>query len=93
MLNHYTHRDFIPKSRAVACLRVDVSAIRRTALGADQLRKQLRYASPHDENQPVLAATVATPRGFAQYETSTQVFELVTNEALRDGFALVRLTA
>ena len=51
---------------------------------------QLVEGSGHLEPTETL---LATPRGFAQCETAVQVFELVTNEAFREGLALVRLTA
>jgi hypothetical protein len=43
--------------------------------------------------EPQNQTKLATPRGFAQYETSGQVLEIATNEAWRARFDLVQLTA
>ena len=64
MIDHYTHVDFEPKCRAVAALRIDLSASGGPCWPPEYHALNHASGPPGSANQPVSGSFVATPTGI-----------------------------
>ncbi len=64
MIDHYTHLDFTPKCRAVAALRLDLSATGGPCWPPQQLRSRYASEGGGEENALFFPGKLATPTGI-----------------------------